>query len=249
MSYWRLLPPFDQGESARAFVTLDEVFALDGEVIASDPLSEVLRLQVGESRYYIKRYRRASSNWLRRWFGRSRVQAEWQNLLAFHAWGIPSAPIVAYGQERGPGGFRRGALITQEIPASTDLAQLAHSGAACLRDPAWLRAVITQAAHATRVLHGRRFAHNDLKWRNLLVDDAVPPMLYLIDCPNGRTWRPPFLGYRITKDLACLDKVAKYHLSRTWRLRFYLAYSGRSRLSSRDKAAIHRILAFFEGRE
>jgi hypothetical protein len=41
-------------------------------------------------------------------------------------------------------------------------------------------------------------------------------------CPAGTFWWGPFLRYRIVKDLACLDKVAKYHLSRTQRLRFYL---------------------------
>ncbi len=43
------------------------------------------------------------------------------------------------------------------------------------------------------------------------------------------------LRYRITKDLACLDKVAKYHLSATQRLRFYLQYRQRTRLNASDK--------------
>ena len=55
--------------------------------------------------------------------------------------------------------------------------------------------------------------------------------------------------YRIVKDLACLDKVAKYHLSRTQRLRFYLQYRQRSRLSRGDKQRVRQILKFFEGRE
>lgn len=249
MKRWHLQPPFDRGETARAFASLDAVFALSGEVLTRDALSEVLRVTVGGNRYYVKRYRSAGRNPLRRWFGRSRVQTEWENLLAFHAWDIPSAPVVAYGQERRFSAFRRGALITREIPASIDLARLAEVGAACLRNPAWLAPVLAQVACTTRTLHEHRFTHNDLKWRNLLVDDAVPPTVYLIDCPNGDTWFGPFLRYRIIKDLACLDKVARYHLSRTWRLRFYLAYAGRHRLSKRDKADISRILCFFEGRE
>ncbi|MOA66587.1 hypothetical protein D3C78_1934040 [compost metagenome] len=51
------------------------------------------------------------------------------------------------------------------------------------------------------------------------------------------------------KDLACLDKVAKYHLSRTQRLRFYLQYRDRPRLRSSDKRRVRQILKFFEGRE
>ena len=249
MSRWQLLPPFDQGETASIFASLDTIFSLQGERLTRDSLSEVVRVVVAGRRYYVKRYRRASSNPLRRWFGRTRVQAEWENLFAFHTWGIATAPVVAYGLERRFGGFRRGALITQEIPDSVDLAQLAREGDARLRDPSWLRAVVERAAHVTRLMHERGFAHNDLKWRNLLVDTAIPPTLYLIDCPNGRIWRGAFLAYRITKDLACLDKVAKYHLSRTWRLRFFLAYVGRRRLSPTDKKWIGQILRFFQGRE
>ncbi|MNR58917.1 hypothetical protein D3C85_1800530 [compost metagenome] len=57
------------------------------------------------------------------------------------------------------------------------------------------------------------------------------------------------LRYRITKDLACLDKVAKYHLSNTQRLRFYLQYRGRERLNESDKRRIRHVVTFFEGRE
>ena len=75
------------------------------------------------------------------------------------------------------------------------------------------------------------------------------PVIYLIDCPSGRSWWGPFLRYRIVKDLACLDKVAKYHLTRTQRLRFYLDYAGRDRLNADDKRRVRRIARFFEGRE
>ena len=96
-------------------------------------------------------------------------------------------------------------------------------------------------------MHDHRFTHNDLKWRNLLIDDE--PKLYLIDCPNGDFWRGFWLKYRITKDLACLDKVAKYHLSYTQRLRFYFQYTGRSTLNAADKERVRHIVRFFEGRE
>lgn len=105
----------------------------------------------------------------------------------------------------------------------------------------------TQIAEYTRTMHDHRFTHNDLKWRNLLIDDQQT--LYLIDCPNGDFWRGFWLKYRITKDLACLDKVAKYHLSATQRLRFYLQYRRRKHLSASDKQRIRHVLKFFEGRE
>ena len=82
---------------------------------------------------------------------------------------------------------------------------------------------------------------------DLLVDDQRT--LYLIDCPIGDFWRGFWLKYRITKDLACLDKVAKYHLSATQRLRFYFQYTGRTTLTGADKERVRHIVRFFEGRE
>ncbi|MDR1461627.1 MAG: heptose kinase, partial [Azoarcus sp.] len=64
---WRLLPPYDGGETARAFGSLDAVFALSGETISQDPQSETIRVDIGGTGYYVKRYRRAGKNPLRRW--------------------------------------------------------------------------------------------------------------------------------------------------------------------------------------
>jgi hypothetical protein len=177
------------------------------------------------------------------------VQAEWQNLRHFAEWGIPTATLVGWGLERRNGAFLRGALITAELPGTTDLNQLALRKDARLADPRWVAAVSRQLAKMTRVMHAHRFTHNDLKWRNLLVDDADTPHLYLIDCPSGEFWWGPFLRYRIVKDLACLDKVAKYHLTRTQRLRFYLDYTQKTRLDAGDRKRVRHILRFFDGRE
>jgi tRNA A-37 threonylcarbamoyl transferase component Bud32 len=96
-------------------------------------------------------------------------------------------------------------------------------------------------------MHAHGFAHNDLKWRNLLVNPAGE--LFFIDCPTGSFWWGPLLDYRVIKDLACLDKVASQVLSRSQRLRFYLLYSQHVRLDAADRVRIRRILKFFEGRE
>jgi hypothetical protein len=57
------------------------------------------------------------------------------------------------------------------------------------------------------------------------------------------------LRYRIIKDLACLDKVAKHHLSRSQRLAFYKLYLGKQRLDGADRKQLRAILSFFKGRE
>ncbi len=53
--------------------------------------------------------------------------------------------------------------------------------------PSGSMSVSRQLAEYTRTMHDQRFTHNDLKWRNLLIDDQQT--LYLIDCPNGDFWR------------------------------------------------------------
>lgn len=245
MSAWTIVKG-TSAEAAAAFADLDSVFALTGEPIARDPLSEVIRVERAGLRYYVKRYWAAGKG-LRRYLGRPRVKAEWQNLKHFERWGIPVAPLVAWGLERRAGAFVRGALITLEVPNTMDMAAIATNADPRLAERQWVERISRQVAQATRTLHDHRFAHNDLKWRNLLVNDAGE--LFLIDCPSGDFWWGPFLRRRIVKDLACLDKVAKYRLSRTQRLRFYLQYQRRSRLTSGDRAVIDQVLKYFEGRE
>ena len=244
MAGW-VLQPAHAGLEA-AFGSLEAVFALQGQRITSDPLSEVIRVELEGVRYYVKRYWAAGKG-LRRYFGRPRIKAEWQNLRHFAAWGIPTAEIVAYGLERRAGAFVRGALITRELVGTEDLGHIAGQQRERLADSAWVARISVQLARGARALHDHHFAHNDLKWRNLLVNEAGD--LFFIDCPTGSFWWGPLLRYRIDKDLACLDKVASQVLSRSQRLRFFLQYLGRERLSAADKRQVRRILKFFEGRE
>ncbi|WP_313950327.1 lipopolysaccharide kinase InaA family protein [Accumulibacter sp.] len=255
MRSWRLNPQYAASEAAAVFGDIDRVFSLDGELITQDVLCRVLRVAVGGKRYYVKRYVGNGKNMTRRWFGvrrwlgRPRVRVEWRNLLAFQAWGIPTATLVAYGLERRFGGFIRGALVTEEIPDTTDLSQIADASDPRLRDRRWVGQVSQQVARIARTLHDAGFAHNDLKWRNLLVNAGPRPTVYLIDCPSGTYHRGALLDYRIIKDLACLDKVARKQLSRSQRLRFYLDYVERARVTDQDRKRIGKIVGFFDGRE
>lgn len=244
MAGWTLAVEFNA--LAADFGNLEAVFALQGERITRDPLSEVIRVERAGVRYYVKRYWGAGKG-LRRYLGRPRVKAEWQNLKHFDKWAVATAVVVAYGLERKLGAFVRGALITRELQGTEDLAALAQCNDPRLADRQWVDAISQQLAHATRTLHDRHFTHNDLKWRNLLVNPQA--QLFFIDCPSGSFWWGPLLSYRIIKDLACLDKVAKLQLSRTQRLRFYLQYCRRTRLNSADKIRVGKIVDFFEGRE
>ena len=254
ISWWIDRGALSEGASD-AFSTLDSVFALEGELVAKDPLSRVLKVDIGSKCFYVKRYIGNGKTRRRRWFGlrqwlvMPRLQTEWTNLLRFQQWGIPTAKLVAYGMERRFGGFRRGALITEEIPSTTDLATMSLRNDPRLKNHQWVANVSQQIARMTRTMHHHGFAHNDLKWRNLLITEGAEPSVFLIDCPCGCFWRSPFLQYRTIKDLACLDKVAKYHLTRTQRLRFYLDYLEQPRLTASNKKQLRKIIHFFDGRE
>lgn len=249
MAGWKLAERY--AARAAEFGSLAQVFVQSGRQVTRDPSSECLYVEYQGVGFYLKRYwaggkGRPVRRFLARFLSTPRVKAEWQNLRRFARWGVPTAELVAYGLQRRCGGFVRGALITRELPDTEDLARIAHQQPERLRG-AWFNKVSLQLAQATRCLHEHHFAHNDLKWRNLLVNEAGD--VFFIDCPTGSFWWGPFLQYRIIKDLACLDKVASKVLSRTQRLRFYQQYTGRARLDTRDKKHIAQIVQFFEGRE
>lgn len=233
---WQLLPQFSH--CASIFGSLDAIFRLKGERVSRDRLSNVIRIEHDGEHYYVKRYYFAGKG-LRRFFGKPRIQSEWENLLWFASHGIATAPVVAYGMETRFGLFRRGALITQEIPDTTDLARLARNNDARLKNRHWVEQISLQVATAMRVMHVNGFIHNDFKWRNLLVDHHR--RLFLIDCPLGAFWRGKLFEYRVMKEFATLDRVARYKLSNTQRLRFYLQYADKNRLDAEDKRFIRKL--------
>ncbi|KAB7628203.1 lipopolysaccharide kinase InaA family protein [Alkalilimnicola sp. S0819] len=227
---------------------LDEAWSWEGERVAGDLISEVLRLERPDGVYYLKRYS-AAGKMLRRLFGRSRPRGEYENLRLFARLGIATADIAGFEQHRAWGRFRRAALVTREIPDTTDLARMAREADPKLRDRRWVAEVSRQLADYTARLHRIGFCHNDLKWRNVMVSRGAPPRVYLIDCPIGRRRYGLLRRRGRIKDLACLDRHARVELSRSQRLRFYLLYRGLARLDARGRREIRGVLGFYDGRD
>ena len=246
--FWQVTPDFTDTPAARAFASVEAAFAAEGDFVTACPISRVTRVTLEGKVFYVKTYTAGGKN-LRRWISRSRVRAEWENLLFFQSLGIPIAPLVAYGQTTRCGFFRKGALVTAEVPDTNDLACLHDQDHPLLEDPRWLRSVSRQVAAYTRRLHRKRFGHLDLKWRNILVTPGTAPKVFFIDCPGGRIRRGPLAERWFVKDLACLDTIAKKRLSRTQRLRFYMAYRRCKRLTTADKRQIRRVVHFYRERE
>lgn len=241
--------PAQLPEAHQAFQSLESVHALDGEVITKSSLCTVSRVRLDNRDYYIKKYQKSGEG-LSVLAILSKARREWNNLLTFRQWDLPAAELAAYGEQPRWKMPRKAVVITCGIDQAPDLAHLYKTGAPQLGDAHWVDAVSKQVAHATRVMHQHNFAHNDWKWRNILVrDTSAGPQVFMIDCPAGQRWCWPFFEYRRIKDLACLDKVAHKVLSRTQRLRFYLQYCQKRNLSPEDKVVIGKITGFFRGRE
>ena len=247
-NFWHVSPAYTNTAAASVFGSLAATFAAGGEYVTSSPISRVTRVTLGGAVYYVKTYTAGGKN-LRRWIGRSRVQAEWENLLFFQSLGIPIAPVVAYGQSTRWDLSRQGALVTAEVLGTSDLARMHETGHLLLADRRWVASVSRQIAAFTRRLHREGFGHLDLKWRNILVTPTKAPKVFFIDCPGGRIRRGPLAGRWFVKDLACLDTIAKKRLSRTQRLGFYMDYRRCNRLSPKDKRRIKHVVHFYRGRE
>lgn len=220
----------------------------DAECVSKSPLSRLFLKNITKKNYYVKTYHQAGRK-LRRLLGRSRLRAEWENLFLFASLGIPIPEVTAFGEKRGWMSYRGGILVTQSIDNVRDLAALAKEWHPLMEDKAWLQSVLEQVACHTQSLHQLGFIHNDLKWRNILVTLDQKPIVYFIDCPSGKIKSGWFKRRGIIKDLACLDKVAKYCLSRRTRLHFLKSYFGNQTLTVKQKKMLSNILKFFEGRE
>lgn len=230
-------------EEQTAFRSETTTFALTGDLINDSKTNYTQRVVLSGRRYYVKRYLIPGKHF-RRYLGRSRVVREWANLKWFIDNEIPTARLIAMGEGGRFFGHYWGVIVTEEVAQTLDLRRVYRNQEDVLKERAWRCAMIDSLADVVAKMHDKRFIHNDLNWRNLLVTIDALPQVYVIDCPAGR---PVYLkGNRrgLVRDLAFLDKMAKDALSRTDRLRFYLRYRNIDRLRGRDKKEISRILGF-----
>jgi tRNA A-37 threonylcarbamoyl transferase component Bud32 len=238
---WLITDEYDGTEAAEFFQNLDKVFACSGEKAAADPISQVIKTAVAGKYFYVKRYYAAGKK-LRRYLGKSRIRAEWENLLTFANLGVPTPKIVGFGQAIEFGQFKRGALITEEIADSVDLRILVRNHPEVLQDKTWRLSVIEQIADYTRILHEAGYVHGNLNWRNILVTLNGEPKVYFFDCPAGGLRQGLTLQKEKLRDLAFLDKLARIHLKATDQLRFFKRYRRITTLATADKRDIGLII-------
>ncbi len=218
-SQWRLMPAARHGPFAEALDSLDACRQQLSQVVSGSAEGStcVYRVAIGDTAYYAKVYRD-------RRFRTSRGQREWDNLQLLSSVGVKVPTLLALGRW-GDHGSRHTVLVTAEVPGACDLAACIKSMPERFAEPDWYDGLCRALAAQVRMMHDARFTHNDLNWRNILVVPGVLlPEVWVFDCPSGRRWVWPFLGFRIAKDLTHLDKMGRRHLRATQRWRFFKYY-------------------------
>ena len=202
------------------------VFA-DGEVASASRSTNCFRVTLasGETVYF-KRY--VYFSWrLRSLFLVSKAGAEAWGLAKMKDLGCATPTVLAYGEQRIIGNIRAAFLVTEAVENTESLADLARQQTQHPDSVRWAE-LIKMASDSLlpqlRQMHQSGLFHYDLKWRNLLLNQATGEVV-IIDCPRARRhrWRR-FRGQVV--DLSALSRVALIHLSQFQRLRFLLRYLG-----------------------
>jgi heptosyltransferase-2 len=157
--------------------------------------------------------------------------------------GINTPKIVSYGEQWGIFFEKRSFIITEKI---SDAESLERRLPGCFNAPHTVenlklrRNFIAQSAAFIKKFHGTNYRHRDLYFSHVFYDNNR--RFYLIDL--ARTFKPALFAERFQiKDIAQLYYSAPgRYFSRTDRLRFYLGYTGRSRLTGKDKVFIRKVI-------
>lgn len=196
---------------------------------------------------FMKRYDRPPivgqiCNWLSHGRRKSFAAVEREAIEDLAAAGVGVPRVAAFGEEWGILFERRSFLTTEEIRDSQSLERRLPE---CFTGPATSTALharrdfIHRLAEFIRRFHATGRRHRDLYLCHIFCSDAGE--FRLIDL--ARVSRPLLQRRFRIKDLAQLHYSSPARrFSRTDRMRFYLTYAGRAKLSPQDKALIRSIL-------
>ena len=228
--------------------SLDAVFAFSGgeNLVKSNLAKHRARISftVGGRDVFLKRYYKTPmltqiKNWIAHFrrdctAGYDRLPAE---LLAQD--GIKSYKVLAYGWQWGKLFEKRSFIVIEKIPNAESLEKKLPAffyDERSNRDQKQRTEFINSLADFTRRFHRTGFRHRDYYLAHIFADDAG--QFHLIDL--HRAFKPILFGLRFRlKDLTQLyySSPGKY-ITRADRLRFYLRYRQKSKLSRLDRLFI-----------
>jgi Lipopolysaccharide kinase (Kdo/WaaP) family len=183
-------------------------------------------------------------NWLAARGRKSCAMHEYASMSELTTAGIATPKPICCGEHWNVLFEKRSFIVTLKIP---DAEAIERKLPGCFNVPATTenlkrrREFVVQLARFIKKFHETGYRHRDLYFSHIFYSDGDG--FFLIDL--ARAFRPVVLARRFQiKDLAQVYYSAPgRHFSRTDRLRFYLAYAGRSRLTHRDKGFLREVIA------
>lgn len=181
-------------------------------------------------------------NWLSAGSRKSRAALNFEPAAELASAGIATPKTVSHGEQWGRLFEKRSFVITEKIPNAESLERKLPDCFSSQPTPENLklrRDFIARLAAFIKKFHQTKYRHRDLYFSHIFYADNG--QLHLIDL--ARAFKPRIFAERFRrKDIAQVHYSAPgRYFSRTDRLRFYFAYSGRDRLTDKDKLFIKRV--------
>ena len=196
---------------------------------------------------FLKRYDRPPiltqiRNWLSLGTRASCAFSDFESANKLSAKGISTPKAISYGEQWATFFEKRSFIITEKIPSAESLERKLpdyFTAPATADNLRVRRSFIHQLAAFIKKFHDTNYCHRDLYLSHIFYSDNG--RFYLIDL--ARAFQPHLFAKRFRrKDIAQLyySAPARY-FSRTDRLRFYLEYTGQTKVTSKDKAFIRKV--------
>lgn len=202
----------------------------------------------GSTIVFLKRYDRPPviaqlKNWLFHRCRKSFGFCEFESASELAAEGIRTPKVISYGEQWGGFFEKKSFIIIEKIPNAESLERKLPSyfnSSATAENLRGRRIFIAQLASFVREFHQTDYRHRDLYFSHIYYSEDG--RFYLIDL--ARAFKPTLLRERFRiKDIGQLHYSAPArYFSRTDRLRFYLGYAGKNKLTRNDKIFISKVI-------
>ncbi len=197
---------------------------------------------------FLKRYNNPPfpvqiKNWLSRRKRISLATADFETAASLSQADINTPKTISYGEQWGKILEKKSFIITEKIPNAESLERKLPD---CFTTPETTgnlkkrKNFICQLAAFVRKFHETGYRHRDLYLCHIFYNEGNS-QFYLIDL--ARAFKPKIFSQRYrVKDITQLHYSApKQYFSKTARIRFYLEYTGRDRLTAKDKTFIAKV--------
>lgn len=221
---------------------MDELMAMDGEVVRRHKNRRTVRFTLGEDAYYIKTHGRTGLLEILKTFLTSLsppvigARPEWTAIMKFEELGIATMDLVGYASEGATPLTHRSFVITRSLENTMSLDLLCWKW---LHNPPKLRAkwtvISTVASISSRMLENG-INHRDFYLNHFLIDcdsipalaEGKPPLIHLIDLHRVQIRKKTPRRWKV-KDLGSLYYTSlEFGFTRKDYLRFIKAYTGMS---------------------